>query len=319
MNPPQLPDNLDQAARLLASGALVAFPTETVYGLGANALDPDAVARIFAVKQRPHTSPLIVHVASAEAARKVVSAWPEEASRLAAAFWPGPLTLVLPRHPQLPDLLTAGGPYVGVRVPAHPVARALLEAAGVPVAAPSANRFMQLSPTTAEHVRTGLGDAVEAIVDGGPCPVGIESTVIGLYPRGPVLLRPGGIGRSALEQVLERSVALPEAPAEGEAHAAPGMHRRHYSPRTRTLVVRPDVPLPAGRGAVVSHRAQAFDADEQVQRVAMPADAARYARQLYATLHRLDQDDLDWIGLDLPPDDAIWHAVRDRMTRAAAD
>jgi L-threonylcarbamoyladenylate synthase len=314
-----LPENLDRAARLLASGGLVAFPTETVYGLGANALDETAVARIYAVKQRPRTSPLIVHVPTPEAAHEVVAEWPEEAQRLAEAFWPGPLTLVLPRSPRLPDLLTAGGPYVGVRVPGHPVARALLEAAGVPVAAPSANRFMQLSPTTAEHVREGLGDAVDAIVDGGPCSVGIESTVLALYPDGPVLLRPGSISRDRLEAVLGRPVALPSMPSQGEAHAAPGMHRRHYSPRTRTLVALPGVPLPVGRGAVVSHRLDDFSTGPDVRRVSMPSEPTDYAHQLYATLHALDTEGLDWIGLDLPPQTAEWQAVRDRLTRAAAD
>ena len=320
MNPtPPLPSNLDRAAALLAGGGLVAFPTETVYGLGANALDPVAVARIFAVKQRPRTSPLIVHVLDVAAAREVVSAWPDEAQRLADAFWPGPLTLVLPRDKRLPDLLTAGGDYVGVRVPEHPVARALLQRAGVPVAAPSANRFMQLSPTTADHVRSGLGDAVDMIVDGGPCPVGIESTVVALYPDHPVLLRPGGIGRVQLEQVLGRPVDLPDDPASGQAHAAPGMHPRHYSPRTRTLVALPGVALPHGRGALVSHRTQAFDLPADVRRVAMPAQAGDYARDLYATMHALDAEGLDWIALDLPPDEADWQALRDRMTRAAAD
>jgi L-threonylcarbamoyladenylate synthase len=189
----------------------------------------------------------------------------------------------------------------------------------VPVAAPSANRFMQLSPTTAGHVREGLGDDVDMIVDGGACTVGIESTVLALYPEGPVLLRPGGIARAQLEQVLGRTVALPDTPAPGQAHAAPGMHPRHYSPRTRTLVALPGVPLPAGHGALVSHRLAAFDPAPDVKCVSMPSNAAAYAHTLYATLHELDAEGLEWIALDLPPDESDWQALRDRMTRAAAD
>lgn len=320
MNPtPPLPTNLDRAAELLARGGLVAFPTETVYGLGAHALDPAAVARIFAVKQRPRTSPLIVHVPDLASARSLVRTWPDPAERLATALWPGPLTLVLPRNRDLPQLLTGGGDWLGVRIPSHPVALALLRRAGVPVAAPSANRFMQLSPTTADHVRSGLGDAVDAIVDGGPCTVGIESTVVALYPDGPTLLRPGGIPRHVLEHLLGQTLQSGAAPQPGQAHDAPGMHPRHYSPRTRTLVALPDVPLPAGRGAIVSHRTQAFDAGAGVQRIPMPSHAQDYARMLYATLHDLDSRGLDWIGLDLPPDEADWQALRDRMHRAAAD
>ncbi len=314
---PPLPPNIDQAAELLAHGGLVAFPTETVYGLGANALDEIAVERIFAAKQRPYSSPLIVHVPDSAAAQRVVSAWPDEAARLADAFWPGPLTLVLPRRAEVPDRVTAGGTHVGVRAPAHPVAQALLRRAGVPVAAPSANRFMQLSPTTAEHVRQGLGDAVDMIVDGGPCPVGIESTVLALYPQGPVLLRPGGIPKARLEQVLGRSAALPPESAPGQAHAAPGMHPRHYSPNTRTLKLQPGTSLPPGHGAVVTHRPRAFDPVPDVRMVAMPEDPAGYARMLYAILHDLDAQGLDWIGLDLPADEDAWQGVRDRLLRAA--
>src|SRR5438105_4505328 len=191
---PPLPsaNEIEAAADALRRGRLVAFPTETVYGLGANALDPEAVARIYAVKGRPPTSPLIVHVASVEMAKSLIATWPEAADRMARRFWPGPLTLVLPKQPTIPSIVTAGLSTVGLRMPSHPMALALIKAAGVPLAAPSANRFTQLSPTTADHVRQSLGSDVDLILDGGPCEVGIESTVVSLAGPQPVLLRPGG-------------------------------------------------------------------------------------------------------------------------------
>src|SRR5690348_13744143 len=193
-----------EAARILRAGGLVAFPTETVYGLGANALDASAVARIFAAKGRPANNPLIIHIADASDVRKVVADWPESAGRLAERFWPGPLTLVLPRCDAVPDAVTAGGPTVAVRVPAHPVAQALVRAAGVPIAAPSANRSMELSPTRAEHVLRGLDGRIDVLLDGGPTAGGIESTVLDLTATPPRLLRPGLIGVAELEAVLGR-------------------------------------------------------------------------------------------------------------------
>ncbi len=235
------PTQIEHAARLLRAGKLVAFPTETVYGLGANALDEAAVTRIFEAKGRPMTSPVIVHVSSVAMARSVVADWPDMAELLARRFWPGPLTLVLPKQAVVPALVTAGLNTVGVRMPAHPVALALIEAAQVPVAAPSANRFSQISPTTAQHVRDGLGEAIDYVLDGGPCPVGIESTVLSLVGSVPVLLRPGGVSRSQLEAVIgkiEQSDAV-----INKSHPSPGMHPRHYSPQTKLLLVRKgDVP-----------------------------------------------------------------------------
>src|ERR1700736_6193048 len=192
---------IEHAAALIRAGKLVAFPTETVYGLGANALDAVAVERIFAAKGRPRTSPLIVHVDSVEMARSFAARWPEAAGKLAQRYWPGPLTLVVPKQPQIPAIVTAGLPTVGLRMPAHPIALALIRAAGVPVAAPSANRFTELSPTTADHVRLSLGSDIDYILDGGPCSVGIESTVLSLAGRRPILLRPGGISRTELEAI----------------------------------------------------------------------------------------------------------------------
>ena len=225
---------IEYAASLLRAGRLVAFPTETVYGLGANALDPEAVAQIYKVKGRPPTSPLIVHVASIEMAKSLVTTWPDLADRLARRFWPGPLTLVLEKHSSIPDIVTAGLPTVGLRMPAHPIALALIRTAAIPLAAPSANRFTHLSPTTADHVRQGLGGDVDLILDGGPCEVGIESTVLSLAGPQPVLLRPGGIPRAEIESMIG-TITTTEDISDG-AHLAPGMHPRHYSPRTRLVL-----------------------------------------------------------------------------------
>src|SRR5579864_4027627 len=235
-----MPFSLEQAAERIRAGELVAFPTETVYGLGANALDAAAVAKIFALKQRPSSSPLIVHVASIEMARLIAAEWPREAEDLAERYWPGPLTMVLAKSPSIPDLVTAGLPTVGLRMPNHPAALRFIDVAGVhppaalllialagvPIAAPSANRFSGLSPTTAEHVREAFGDRVP-VLDGGPCQVGIESTVISIHGGQLTLLRPGMIAFDHIERAA--------APAAG-AHASPGMHPRHYSPKTRLIV-----------------------------------------------------------------------------------
>jgi L-threonylcarbamoyladenylate synthase len=299
-----------QAAAILRRGGLVAFPTETVYGLGANALDTAAVRRIFEVKQRPATSPLIVHAASETMARAYAAVWSPAARDLARRFWPGPLTLVVPKKPVIPDIVTAGLATVGLRVPAHPVAIALIRAAGVPVAAPSANRFTQLSPTSAEHVRASLGDAVDMILDGGSTPVGIESTVLSLAGV-PTLLRPGMISKEEIEAVIG-DVAEVSAAAAGLPHAAPGMHRKHYSPRTPLLLIAPGERPVGGRGAVISHRSHAHGV------VRMSADPKRYAAALYSTLHELDGQGYDWIAVERVPELDAWAGIRDRLTRAAA-
>jgi len=284
------------AARLIREGRLVAFPTETVYGLGANALDAAAVARIFAAKGRPQTSPLIVHVDSIAMAQRFAAAWPAAAETLAQRYWPGPLTLVLPKQPEIPDIVTAGLPSVGLRVPAHPLALELIRAAGVPIAAPSANRFTELSPTVVEHLPAALADYT---LDGGPARVGIESTVLSLVDR-PVLLRPGVIPLPEIEAAIG-PVQTASGPSAG-AHASPGMHARHYRPRTPLYLGNPPS---NGRGKWL-----------RVGRE-MPADAAAYAAALYGTLHRLDQQGLDWIAGELPPDTPEWAGVLDRLKRAA--
>jgi L-threonylcarbamoyladenylate synthase len=298
---------LAQAAALLRSGGLVAFPTETVYGLGANALDPAAVARIYAAKGRPSTSPLIVHVADVAMARTVVAEWPEAAQRLVERFWPGPLTLVLTKRDVVPDGVTAGLGTVGVRQPAHPVALELIRLAGVPVAGPSANPFMGLSPTTAEHVRAGLGDAVDFVVDGGSCPVGIESTVLSLVGGRPVLLRPGMVSRAMIEAEIG-PVELTGEAADGEAHAAPGMHSRHYAPRTPLRIGAPGL-----ESGYLWHTSEA----EAEMAVRLPADAEGFAAGLYEALHLLDAAGLCEIVVEPVPAAGAWDGVRDRLARAA--
>lgn len=307
-----------RAAEILRAGGLVAFPTETVYGLGANALDERAVARIYEAKGRPHTSPLIVHVSSLVMAVDLSGDWVEAAGILAQRFWPGPLTLVVPKSKAVPDLLTAGMDSVGLRWPAHPVAQALIEAAGVPVAAPSANRFTELSPTTAGHVARSLGPAVDLILDGGPAQVGIESTVLRLGPEGATLLRPGMISRADLERWIG-PVGVLEGLAKSIAgpHPSPGLHERHYSPATPLYLVDRVEELPkAGRGVFLSwgpSGAQACGAFE----VRMPEGAQGYAEALYETLHRMDAGGWDWIGVQRPGGGGEWAGVRDRLERAA--
>jgi len=291
--------SVEEAAALIRAGKLVAFPTETVYGLGANALDPAAVARIFEAKGRPKTSPLIVHVDSVEMARGLALEWPPAADVLTKRYWPGPLTLVVPKRASIPDIVTAGLPTVGLRMPAHPLALALIRAAGVPIAAPSANRFTELSPTLAGHVPDGLADYV---LDGGPARIGIESTVLSLAGA-PTLLRPGVIPLTEIAALIG-AVSIAQDPAVG-AHASPGMHRRHYRPATPLYLVETGEQPPAHCGVFlrIGHE--------------MPSDPTAYAAVLYETLHRLDAQGVGGIAVELPPDTPEWAGVLDRLRRAA--
>lgn len=297
-------EEIHKAAEIIRAGGLVVFPTETVYGLGANALDAGAVRKIYELKGRPVTSPLIVHIASIQQAREFAAAWPPEAQRLAREYWPGPLTLVVPKKAVIPDEVTAGLSTVGLRMPRHPVALELLREAGVPIAAPSANRFTQLSPTTAQHVREAFGNELPFLLDGGPCEVGLESTVIAVTREGLEVLRPG----MALVDDATAVVA-----ANQDAHRSPGQHKKHYSPRTRVLLVSGGQIPAYGRGAYlwIAQRGQAARA------IQMPSEPADYAVQLYGRLHELDREGLDWIAVEFPPDKPEWAAIRDRLTRAA--
>jgi L-threonylcarbamoyladenylate synthase len=290
---------VERAAALIRAGKLVAFPTETVYGLGANALDAAAVERIYQAKGRPRESPLIVHVDSVEMAKGLASRWPEAAQILVDRYWPGPLTLVLPKRAGVPDIVTAGLNTVGLRMPAHPLALELIHLAGVPIAAPSANRFTELSPTQAGHVPEQLADGV---IDGGPARVGIESTVLSLAAK-PTLLRHGVIPLPEIEALIGR-VRVADGAGPGP-HQSPGMHLRHYRPATRLYLLAAGDVEPEGRGAWLRIG------------VEMPGEPREYAAELYAALHRLDEQSLDWIAVEMPPDSPEWAGVRDRLRRAA--
>ncbi len=306
---------LAEAARLLAAGAQVAFPTETVYGLGADARQGEAVAGIYAAKGRPSFNPLIVHVADVAAARALVE-WPEAADRLAQAFWPGPLTLVLPLRDGagISQLVTAGLPTLAVRVPGGAVAQGLLRAFGGPVAAPSANPSGRISPTTAAHVLAGLSGRIAAVLDGGPCAVGVESTIVGLPAQGaPELLRPGGLPQEALEQALGgplRPVATPGAPEKGGL-TAPGQLASHYAPgapvRLNAEGPRPGEAL-LGFGRVAG----------AVLNLSPSGDMAEAAANLFGHLHRLDAMEVAGIAVSPIPERGLGRAINDRLRRAAA-
>jgi L-threonylcarbamoyladenylate synthase len=251
-------------------------------------------------------------------ARSLVADWTEIANRLAQQFWPGPLTLVLQKQMggpfAIPAIVSANLPTVGIRMPAHPVAQALIQAAEIPLAAPSANRFSELSPTTAEHVRASIGSEVDLILDGGPCQVGIESTVLSLTESVPRLLRPGGISRTQLEGVLGRIISAEEV--EGGAHPSPGMHPRHYSPQTPLYLVTEGKVPDHGRGIYLQHKRQPSRADIAIHQ--MPSSSVQYAAELYQVLHQADAGRYGWIAVDRPPCSGEWEAIEDRLKRAAA-
>lgn len=310
--------DIAHAAAVLRAGGLVAFPTETVYGLGADASRDDAAAKIFAVKGRPRAHPLIVHLAPGARLEDWAADVPEAARRLVAAAWPGPLTVIVKRGPRVALATTGGADTVGLRVPAHPMAQALLSAFGGGVAAPSANRFGAVSPTTADHVAADLGDDVDYILDGGPCAVGVESTIVDLSRAHPVLLRPGGMPREAIEAIIG-----PLAAPDAEAPAAPGTLASHYAPRAEVIAVLPnEVPaaVAGARGTVaVLAPASAFAAWGTLDALAypLPDDLAGIARELYAALRDLDARGVDVVIAALPPDVGLGEAVGDRLRRAA--
>jgi L-threonylcarbamoyladenylate synthase len=311
------PSVVARAAAVLRRGGLVAFPTETVYGLGADATSERAIERLYVVKGRPPTHPLIVHLGDASWLDDWTVDVPEEARRLTASFWPGPLTLILRRSSRVPLAVTGGQDTVGVRVPRHPLALALLREFGSAVAAPSANRFGRISPTTAAHVVADLDGDVDLVLDGGPCEVGIESTIVDLSRGRPVVLRPGGIPPDRIAQVAGVPVANP---AGSRMPRAPGTLDAHYAPRTPLVLLEPDAlharPDAPGSIAVLAFEPPSWlQSGDVIQRAS--ADAASYAHDLYATLRELDAGGASLIVVAAPPASAEWSAVRDRLRRAA--
>jgi L-threonylcarbamoyladenylate synthase len=308
-----------EAASILVRGGLVAFPTETVYGLGADGLNSEAVARIYAAKGRPATNPVILHVADVASAQRLVSSWPETAQILVERFWPGPLTLVLPASEAVPAIVRAGGPTVALRCPAHPVALALIRATGRPLAAPSANRSQHLSPTLAQHVASSLGEAVDLILDGGPTEAGLESTILDLSGDRPRILRPGPISPADLAAIIGPVDLWEGAVKAGEVQPAPGMAERHYAPRARLELVAPGAGLFAASDQVAYVGLGALPPlPDGVRGVLLPLDAKVVGTRLYALLHELDLAGFERILMERPPDAEAWMAVSDRLRRASA-
>jgi L-threonylcarbamoyladenylate synthase len=313
--------DIENAVAVLRGGGLVAFPTETVYGLGADASNPEALGKVFAAKGRPHDHPLIVHVADAVQLANWARVIPPAAALLAKKFWPGPLTIILRRAPRVNDLVTGGQDTVALRVPSHPVAQQLLRVFGGGIAAPSANRFGRVSATTAEHVRREFGDTVGCVLDGGAADVGIESTIVDLSGAQPALLRPGWITAAQLEQVLGAPLAAPDA----QSPRAPGTLAKHYAPQTPLMKMEGDLLIELAtslsrqgkRVAGLAHTARQPMIEGLIW-VAAPPDAAGYAHELYANLRRLDAAGCDVILVEALPPDAAWFAISDRLDRAAA-
>jgi L-threonylcarbamoyladenylate synthase len=306
---------IDQAVQILQNGGLVAFPTETVYGLGAYALNPLAVAKIFEAKERPTFDPLIVHIPNVEGAKALVQNFPPLAERLAEAFWPGPLTLVLPKLSCVPDLVTAGLPTVAIRCPAHPLALELLRAFGKPIAAPSANLFGQISPTTAEHVVQSLGKRVDLVLDGGSCRVGVESTVLSLVEENPVLLRHGGTSLEDLEKVCGK-ILLPEEGAQ--VTSSPGRLERHYAPNTHMVPTGQRVALSSGkRWGYLAYQNVPEGLWAHSETLSPTGNAAEAAANLFAALHKLDEAHLDGIIFESAPNQGLGRAINDRLKRAS--
>lgn len=327
-------NDLDQPAERLRNGGLVAFPTETVYGLGANALDPAAVARIFETKGRPPQNPLIVHAATITTLQKLVAHWPKHAQILADAFWPGPLTLVLPKTPIVPDLISAGLDSVAIRIPDHPAAHALIRRANVPVAAPSANRYTHISPTTAQHVLNDLGDYLsphtDAIVDAGPTTVGIESTIVSLLGPEPRILRPGMISRTDLRRLIPSTDYAPGISDPNELSnsddntpkLSPGLSRKHYAPQAKVVVIHPNQSFYDHQnprtGWICLQSPKNTQYTDRTATFLLPNDPHAYAEAFYNALHHLDDLGCESILIQAPPRTDAWHAIWDRLNRATS-
>lgn len=301
------PAAVREAADALKRGELVVVPTETVYGLACNALDPVAVQRVFDAKGRPSDNPLIVHISGFEQLCDVAKDWPDLAAQLAERFWPGPLTLVLPKKQNVPDVTTAGLDTVAVRVPSHPVALAVIAAAGVPIAAPSANVFTALSPTAAEDVDPAIADKAVMVLDGGRCEIGLESTVVDLSGEHPRILRPGGVTRSEVQAVVGRPLGHLPPPS---IKKGPGMYPRHYAPNAKVVVVEK---IDDARPGLTFHEPQTAD------QIKMPDDPNAYGASLYRALRRLDSTGIRTIYVENPPSHPDWEAVHDRLKKASAD
>jgi L-threonylcarbamoyladenylate synthase len=308
-----------QAAEILRKGGIVAFPTETVYGLGADAFNPIAVARIFEVKKRPHFDPLIVHVASQSDLDKLVTAIPSVAKRVIDKFWPGPLTIVLLKKEDVPEIVTSGLPTVAVRMPRHPMTLSLIERAGSPIVGPSANPFGYLSPTTAQHVRDQLGDQIDFILDGGPCEIGVESTIISFSGAKPKLLRPGGIPLEEIESIIGQVEIHPRAE---DKPLAPGMLPRHYAPRTPILLDWGNKNLDFNRdkkiGLLVFQEPKWSFKFHHIEVLSEKGDLREAAANLFAAIRRLDELDLDLILAETIPEVGLGRAIMDRLHRASA-
>lgn len=321
------PEDVLKVATLLNEGDVVALPTETVYGLAADAMNENAVRRIFTIKGRPLIDPLIVHIYEFAQLSYLVRQLPEVVEVLAEAFWPGPLTLVLPKADCVPDIVTAGKPSVAIRMPAHPAMRDVLRACARPLAAPSANPFGYVSPTTAQHVVDSLGDRVPFVLDDGPCSSGLESTILSLLPPEPVILRPGPLSADAISKAFRRPIPIANSkpantkPAESESQLAPGMLGKHYSPHTSVHLFSADAPPNADADAVIlwqqTPEPEILDTPGQHYWLSDDGDPNEVARQLFAILRKLDQLEPRMIYVEMAPESELSSAINDRLRRAA--
>lgn len=316
--PARITRDVAEAAAVIRRGGLAAFATETVYGLGANALEPIAAARIFEAKRRPGFDPLIVHIADTDMLGDLVQEVPDAARKLIDRFWPGPLTLVLKKNAIVPEIVTSGLDTVGVRLPDHALARDLIRQAGVPVAAPSANLFGHVSPTRAEHVADQLGDRIDIILDGGPCRVGLESTVLDLSGNEPILRRHGGATLESIESVIG-PIQIGASITAGAAAPAPGMLERHYSPRTPLRLWKTNEPVPPGKVGLLTWRHTAADSRfDRIIDLSPTGDLVEAAARLFESMRELDSARLDLILATTFPEQGLGRAINDRLRRAAA-
>jgi L-threonylcarbamoyladenylate synthase len=309
---------IHEAAKIIQKGGIVAFPTETVYGLGADAFNPLAIARVFEAKRRPYFDPLIVHVANPRDVKKLAREIPSNAKKLTEKFWPGPLTLVLLKEEEIPDIVTAGLPSVAIRMPDHPMALSLIKRSRCPIAAPSANPFGYLSPTTADHVREQLGDQVDLILDGGPCPVGVESTIVSFLEEEPRLLRAGGISLEEIEAIIGK---VEVTQIEKDRPSAPGMLPRHYAPRTPIILDWDEKNLGLYKnkniGLLAFQRPKDNLRFHSVEVLSKKGDMREAAANLFAAIRRLDAMKLDLILAEPVPEIGLGRAIMDRLRRAS--